>query len=100
MGPLLRRIRQGNADTSTGGPIVLFSHHFTKRFETKWVLIISEVLLIIATIILPFADSRDKYWSRDFPAFIVGTAGASFLLVNAKYGRSLSPATSHAHAYC
>ncbi|KZV87502.1 MFS general substrate transporter [Exidia glandulosa HHB12029] len=68
------------------GPLMLFSRRFTERFETKYVLMLAEVMLIVGTIILPFADSPSKYWSRDFPAFIVGTAGGSFLFVNANVG--------------
>lgn len=70
--------------TGAGLIITLFSRPWTERFETKWVLIASEALMITGSVILPFADSPHKYWSRDFPAFVIGTSGASFLFVNAK----------------
>lgn len=60
------------------------SRTWTARFETKWVLLFSELLLIVGSVILPFANRPDRYWDRDFPAYVIGTSGASFLFVNAK----------------
>ncbi|KAH7090873.1 MFS general substrate transporter [Auriculariales sp. MPI-PUGE-AT-0066] len=65
------------------GPLMIFSASWTERFEKKYILIASQVLVIISTVILPFADSPDKYWRLAFPSFIIGSAGASLLFVNA-----------------
>ncbi|KAH7108479.1 MFS general substrate transporter [Auriculariales sp. MPI-PUGE-AT-0066] len=65
------------------GPIMLFSGPLTERFEKKYVLIFSQLLIIISTVILPFADTADKYWRLAFPAFIIGAIGGSLLFVNA-----------------
>jgi len=62
---------------------MLFSGPYTDRFEKKYILLGSQLLVIIATIILPFVNSPDKYWRLAFPAFVIGSAGASLLFVNA-----------------
>ncbi|KZV98383.1 MFS general substrate transporter [Exidia glandulosa HHB12029] len=65
------------------GPIMLFSGPYTERFQKKHIILFSQVLLLISSIILAFADAPGKYWSRDFPAFVVGAIGGSLLFVNA-----------------
>ncbi|KAH7106654.1 MFS general substrate transporter [Auriculariales sp. MPI-PUGE-AT-0066] len=64
------------------GPLMLFSAPFTARFEAKYVLLTSIVLIMISTVMLPFADSQSKYWRLDFPAFVIGAIGGSLLFVN------------------
>jgi len=63
-------------------PVMLFSAIVTSRFRPKHVLLFSLVLLVIGSVILPFADSPDKYWSRDFPGMFIGAIGNSLLFVN------------------
>ena len=60
---------------SAAGPIMLFSAPFTARFEPKWVLLTSLILVVISTAILPFADVQSKYWRLNFPSFLIGAVG-------------------------
>jgi len=62
---------------------MLFSGPWTERYEKKYVLVGAQLLIIISTAILPFANTPDKYWSLAFPAFIIGATGGSLLFVNA-----------------
>lgn len=41
--------------------------------------------MLIATVLLVFADGPDKYWSFVFPAFVVGSAGANIVYTHTKY---------------
>jgi len=63
---------------------MLFSAPFTSRFNPKWVLLSSLVLVVASTVILPFADTSDKYWRLDFPSFVIGAIGGAILFVNCK----------------
>ncbi|KZV87198.1 MFS general substrate transporter [Exidia glandulosa HHB12029] len=63
------------------GPVMLGSGLFTGRFPQKWVLIVSIVLVMIGTILLPFADFDGADWRWDFPAFVIATIGGSCLFV-------------------
>lgn len=63
---------------------MLFSASLTASFEKKYVILFSQLMIIISTIILPFSGSESTYWSRDFPAFVVGAIGGSLLFVNSK----------------
>jgi fucose permease len=44
---------------------------FVKYFSPKWTILGGLTLSFIATVILPFADTADKYWSHLFPAFVM-----------------------------
>lgn len=62
---------------------MLFSGPYTERFQKKHIILTAQLLLAISSAILPFADAPGKYWSRDFPAFVLGAIGGSLLFVNA-----------------
>jgi len=47
-----------------------------RRIDCKYLILIGHVGLVIATILLAFADTPDKYWSHVFPAFLLGSGGA------------------------
>ncbi|KZT01861.1 MFS general substrate transporter [Laetiporus sulphureus 93-53] len=60
--------------------VLAFSMSFTgplsRIINSKWIILSGEGLLVIATILLAFADGPDKYWPFVFPAFVLGSAGA------------------------
>ncbi|KAF9517779.1 hypothetical protein BS47DRAFT_1338969 [Hydnum rufescens UP504] len=49
----------------------------------KWTILGGLTLDIIATFLLPFANSRERYWSYIFPAFAIGTMGNMIVYTNA-----------------
>jgi nitrate/nitrite transporter NarK len=51
------------------------------RISTKRIILGSLLLLVISTLMLPFADQKSRYWSIVFPAFILGTSGAMGLYI-------------------
>jgi nitrate/nitrite transporter NarK len=48
------------------------------RIQPKWLILGGQVLVLIATVLLIFADRPERYWPIVFPAFILGTTGAMF----------------------
>jgi MFS family permease len=56
--------------------------HFPRWFPHKYILLCGLLLGIIATILLPFADSPSTYWPIDFPAFTIGTIGLAIIYSN------------------
>lgn len=42
-------------------------------------------LLVISTILLALADTKEKYWSHVLPAFFLGSAGAMFTYMHTKH---------------
>ena len=55
---------------------------FPNWFPHKYILLAGLGLSIIATILLPFADSPDTYWRFSFPAFTLGTIGMMIVYAN------------------
>ena|ERR1700761_3712535 len=53
-----------------------------RRFKLKHILLAGLFLLIPSTILLALADRKERYWSYDFPAFIISAAGASLIFAN------------------
>lgn len=60
--------------------VLAFSMSFTgplsRVYNPKWIILFGESMLVIATILLAFADGPEKYWSFVFPAFVLGSGGA------------------------
>ncbi|KZV88947.1 MFS general substrate transporter [Exidia glandulosa HHB12029] len=65
------------------GPITIFAEPICNRFEYKWTIIGSQLLLIISSAIFAFADKDTvySYWALDFPAMTVGAVGGALLYV-------------------
>ena len=65
---------------------MMFSGYLQAHFSIKTILMTGSLLLIPATILLPFATSlssaQSHYWPIVFPAFLIGTAGATLLFNN------------------
>ncbi|TFK51508.1 MFS general substrate transporter [Heliocybe sulcata] len=47
-----------------------------RRIDAKYLILFGQGCLVIATILLAFADAPSKYWSHVLPAFLLGSAGA------------------------
>lgn len=57
---------------------VSFTGGLSRRIQPKWLILGGQILVVIATVLLAFADGEDKYWPFVFPAFCIGTTGAMF----------------------
>jgi len=60
-------------------PILPLAAILQSKLRLKWVILIGFLLICIGTVLLPFANSEDRYWSFAFPGFLIGTAGASII---------------------
>ncbi|KAI0049700.1 MFS general substrate transporter [Auriscalpium vulgare] len=65
------------------GLIAGFAGMFPKYVNPKWTILFGLCVDIVATILLPFANKSDRYWSLIFPAFIIGTMGNMIVYTNA-----------------
>lgn len=59
------------------------SSNFVKHVNPKWSILGGLTLDFIASMILPFADKSNKYWSHLFVAFTIGTIGNMIVYTNA-----------------
>lgn len=50
----------------------------------KYVILIGEVMALVGTVLLPFANSEDRYWRFAFPGFCLGTAGVTITFATVK----------------
>ncbi|KAL0065583.1 hypothetical protein AAF712_007361 [Marasmius tenuissimus] len=50
-----------------------------QKLPLKWVILAGQVIGIIGTVLLPFADSPDHYWPFAFPGFALGTSGMTII---------------------
>ena len=67
-------------------PIGMFGGSFPKYINIRYSILIGMGLELVATILLPFADTRERYWSLMFPAFIIGTIGTMTVFTQANIG--------------
>jgi hypothetical protein len=63
----------------------LVSSIMQQRMRLKSVLLVGAVLSVIGSILLPFANSPERYWSFVFPAFIIGSAGITIVFATIKW---------------
>jgi nitrate/nitrite transporter NarK len=54
------------------------------RVQPKKILIVAETAMLIASLLLPFADTRDRYWDLLFIAFIIGSCGAMSVYITSR----------------
>ncbi|KAF7770757.1 hypothetical protein Agabi119p4_6731 [Agaricus bisporus var. burnettii] len=66
---------------------------FRKHFPLKWILISAQVLALVATLLLTFGDSPQRYFPFVFPGFILGAFGVAtaYLTVNIAVFASTPP---------
>ncbi|KAI0065064.1 MFS general substrate transporter [Artomyces pyxidatus] len=76
--------------------LISFTGPLAHRISPKWLILFGQLLLIIASILLTFADGEDKYWSLDFPAFVLGSSGAqlTFTHTNVAIFRATPPSVA------
>jgi MFS family permease len=55
---------------------VSFSGPLSARISPKFLILGGQALVLVATVLLAFADAPSKYWPFAFPAFCLGTMGA------------------------
>ncbi|EPQ53229.1 MFS general substrate transporter [Gloeophyllum trabeum ATCC 11539] len=47
-----------------------------RKIDSKYLILIGHGFLVVATVLLAFADRPERYWSFVFPAFLLGSGGA------------------------
>ncbi|KAF8330309.1 major facilitator superfamily domain-containing protein [Cantharellus anzutake] len=67
-------------------PIGVLGGMFPKYIDIRYSILIGMGMELVATILLPFADTRERYWSLMFPAFIIGTIGTMTVFTQANIG--------------
>ncbi|KIM87717.1 hypothetical protein PILCRDRAFT_258683 [Piloderma croceum F 1598] len=53
-----------------------FTGSLSRVINPKWMIITGQLLVIIATLLLAFADRAGRYWTFVFPGFVIGSTGA------------------------
>ncbi|KAF8166301.1 major facilitator superfamily domain-containing protein [Mycena galopus ATCC 62051] len=56
--------------------LVLFGS-LQSKLSLKWVIFIGFLLICMGTLLLPFANSPERFWPFAFPGFLLATAGAA-----------------------
>lgn len=54
------------------------------KFPLKYVLLFGFTLLLIGSLLLPFGNSKERYWRIIFPGFLIGTIGNAMIYATAK----------------
>lgn len=62
-----------------------FTGSLSRLISPKYVLLPALTLVMIATILLHFADSPEAYYPFALPAFILGTTGCMLTYTHTKY---------------
>ncbi|KAF8510477.1 MFS general substrate transporter [Hysterangium stoloniferum] len=60
-----------------GIAVMASSGGLSNTFESKTIILTGQGLTLVATTLLPFANSPSRYWSYVFPAFCIGTTGTA-----------------------
>lgn len=81
--PLLSAAKSLPLGVAAGITIFVLIPILSKFFQLRTIILIGCILLIPSNILMAFAHTRDRYWSYNFPAFILGTSGSAILFVNA-----------------
>ena len=64
--------------------VASFTGPLSRVIDPKWMIITGQVLVMIATILLAFADRPDRYWAFVFPGFVIGSTGAMLCYTHTK----------------
>ncbi|KAJ8073191.1 hypothetical protein PM082_020060 [Marasmius tenuissimus] len=62
-----------------GFPVTAIANMMQQKLPLKWVILAGQVIGIVGTVLLPFADSPDHYWPFAFPGFALGTSGMTII---------------------
>ncbi|KIJ22953.1 hypothetical protein M422DRAFT_217711 [Sphaerobolus stellatus SS14] len=60
-------------------PVMGLASVLQQKFSLKWVILLGEVLVLIGTVLFPFADTKPHFWRFAFPGFFIGTAGMTIV---------------------
>ena len=60
-------------------PALPLSAGLQSKLRLKWVILLGFVLVVVGTVLLPFGNSEDRYFS-----ILLGTAGAALIVANTK----------------
>ncbi|OCH86704.1 MFS general substrate transporter [Obba rivulosa] len=60
-------------------PVLPLAAGLQSKLRLKWVIVIGFALQLIGTILLPFGNSKERYWPFIFPGFLLGTAGSALI---------------------
>ncbi|EMD35667.1 hypothetical protein CERSUDRAFT_53354, partial [Gelatoporia subvermispora B] len=60
-------------------PILPLAMGLQSKLRLKWVILIGFVLQLAGTLLLPFGNSKERYWRFVFPGFLLGTAGSGLI---------------------
>ncbi|KAH9475978.1 Major facilitator superfamily multidrug transporter mfsC [Psilocybe cubensis] len=55
-----------------------------QKFPLKWVMFVGECITIAGTILLPFSNSKQRYWRLAFPGTLIGSFGVLVTFVTSK----------------
>lgn len=83
--PLSHHIRFHRLPIGAFAFAISFTGGLSRIVSPKWILLSAQGALVIATILLHFADGPDKYFQFVLPAFILGTSGCMFTYTHTKY---------------
>ncbi|KAG7096116.1 hypothetical protein E1B28_006790 [Marasmius oreades] len=62
-----------------GFPVIAIANVMQQKLPLKWVIFAGQVIGIVGTVLLPFADSPQHYWRFAFPGFVLGTTGMTII---------------------
>ncbi|KAJ7656559.1 major facilitator superfamily domain-containing protein [Mycena rosella] len=65
-------------------PVLPLAAGLQSKLRLKSVILVGFILIVSGTALLPFANSKEHYWSFTFPGFLLGTAGAALIYTTAK----------------
>ena len=66
-------------------PVLPLAAGLQSKLRLKWIVVLGFLLIIAGTALLPFANSKARYWPFAFPGFLLGTAGAALIYTTTKY---------------
>ncbi|KAF8636098.1 hypothetical protein AX17_003803 [Amanita inopinata Kibby_2008] len=60
-------------------PFMAASGFLQQLVPLKYVIVVGQIIAIVGTVLLPFADSAAHYWRFAFPGICIGTAGVTIV---------------------
>lgn len=61
-----------------------FTGSLSRVINPKWIIITGQLLVMISTLLLAFADRADRYWPFAFPGLAIGSTGAMLCYTHTK----------------
>jgi hypothetical protein len=73
------------------GLVAPFVSVLAGKIPAKRIALPSLFLMFVATLLLPFADQRARYWSLVFPAFVIGSGATMGLYIVTRFDLFMHP---------